>query len=187
MRSIKEDVETAVVPPPCLEGSCTVRITSIIVTVVRTEGMVVVGCHGISCSCCPLSLADMETVVVFWAIHSELLVRPVDMSTTSGLHVDTKLHLLPGGQAVDVPEAKPELTLQITKPLFICLPVFGEVLRTTTDPSLDDYPAATITFHVTSHTQFCWLQEWALVAADIIDLIDTSAGCGDERLHLQKK
>ena len=90
MRSIEEGIVTAsIVPPPRLVDSCTVPTISIIVTVVCTEGMIVVVCHAISCSCCPLSLTDVETVVVFWAIHSELLVRPVDMSTTCGLHVDT--------------------------------------------------------------------------------------------------
>ena len=181
---------TGPVPPPRLDDSCTVPITiSIIVTVVCTEGMIVVVCHGISSSCCPLSLTDVETVVVFWAVHSELLVRPVDMSTTRGLHVDTKLHLFPGGQAVDVPEAKPELTLQITKPLFVCLPVFGKVHSATVDPSLDDYPAAAICFHVTPHFQSCcrYSYKWALVAADITDVIGTSAGCGEERLWLQGK
>ena len=152
MRSIEEGNETAApVPPPCLVEICTVRTVTVIVTIICTEGIVVVGFHTIRCSCCPLSLTDVETVVVFWAVHSELLVRPINRNTPCGLHVDTKLHLFPGGQAVDVLETKPELTLQISKPLFVCLPVFGKVHRATIDPLLDDNPATTVSVHVTFH------------------------------------
>ena len=138
----------------------TITTDTIIITIVCTERSIIAVCVVDSIqsiwSQCFFPLINVETIVVFWAIHSERLVRPATINTSTGLQVDTKLHLFPGGQAVDVPEAIPELALQISEPFLICLPVLGEIGCATTDPSLDNYPATAIGIHLTSRIHLFW-------------------------------
>ena len=116
------------------------------------------------------------------------MVRPGDIGTISGLHVDAKFHLCLGSQAVDASETKPELAIQISEPIFVSLPVLGEVCGDTIDPSLDNYPTTTIGVHVTPRFhRNTWkvLQESpAIVVADITNLMNASE---KKRPRLQKQ
>ena len=88
-------------------------------------------------------------VVARWSSDFYSRVRPAESHTISGFHIDSHFRLYVIGEAVDVPQPVPELSVQVPEAILIVMPVAGEVGVAIGEPSLNDQPATTICTHVT--------------------------------------
>ena len=131
-------VPTAAPPPATFPDTCTVTAVCIIVSVFCAEVPVVVMSHEIKGPSRSVSSTDVQPVHVLGAFHSELLVGPGDLVATLILQVKSQLHTLSIGEAVDVLQPIPELSLQVSKAFLVIAPFPVEVLCPSRHSPLDD-------------------------------------------------
>ena len=109
----------------------------------KSHSIIYVVLYTTSCSQCECEISS-------WPTNLYCLVCSVEGHSVSGLHIDPQHHLPVAGEAVDVPQPVPELSLQVPKAIFIFLPVACEVCVAIGEPSLNNQPATAICTHITA-------------------------------------
>ena len=94
--------------------------------------------------------SNQQPVLVCLVCHLKSRVLSVFFVSIEVFHVNSQYDIINGCQTVEIVVSEPELAFQISKPVFVGLPIKIEVNRAV-QTSLENCPASTIRGHVTQH------------------------------------
>ena len=146
----------------------------IVISITSAECLVVLMSHSIICVAHTLTLSNGQLILGVCPSHSEELVGPDNGGGGVIAQLNAKFHVFLCGEAVDVFQAVPELSIQITKTIHVVCPVAIEV-HGTIDSPLDDGPLASIILHVAMSIGLGGAEGSQGIAASSY-LVGTSAG-----------
>ena len=121
-------VATRTIPP---SGSSTFSTISdapgIVVFVISRKTSSILICHVISTRTRLLQLTNVQPELLFCSIYSE---EPISVCQTCSIYksqLNAEVHLLSGGEAVNVAKSIPKFSVQISKSMFVFTPSTCEV------------------------------------------------------------
>ena len=181
--SIKVSLKAGFMPPCPTTYCCTVMRPGIIIIISCTEGAPITISHGVWSSH-SLALSNGQLVITCSIAHLEELVGPHYGRCTPIFYLNTQLHIISCGEAVDVFQAVPKLPLQISKAIYIVSPVAIEVHRAIDSP-LNHQPFPSFCLHVTATTQ-SRATEGIVHATWILKVVCASTSQMHQLLHLHQ-